>query len=82
MAGSLTIIVPDVSLIVQCFKARQLRHQFHAKVKLMSNKKQLIVANSEPRLEDIEYMYCSELQICVVFFLLSNRKSNTPLTNA
>jgi hypothetical protein len=62
MAGSLTIIVPDVSLIVQCLKSRQLRHQFHAKVKLMSYRKQLSVANSELKLEDIEYMYCSELQ--------------------
>jgi hypothetical protein len=62
MAGSLTIIVPDVSLIVQCLKARQLHHQFHAKVKLMSCRKQLSVANSELKLEDIEYMYCSELQ--------------------
>jgi hypothetical protein len=62
MAGSLTIIVPDVSLIVQCLKARQLRHQFHAKVKLLSYRKQLSVANSELKLDDIEYMYCSELQ--------------------
>lgn len=62
MAGCLTIIIPDVSLILQCLKTRKLRHRFHTKVKLVSYRKQLFDANSELDLEDIEYIYCSELQ--------------------